>query len=170
MSDHWAVTVGVKIWLIRTIYCIWILFRSAYLISLSLPLPCVIICGSARAFGWITSINIWQSTIITKHHYSTINNNLTICNNSCNFDCSLFCDLILHSIDGNYQVITLFFLRWWWFTTTLRELGEFSLPPIFCMTYTTMNKYYPGEPVNILIQWLIHIMQRNNRLITTKKW
>ena len=32
-----------------------------------------------------------------------------------------------------------------------------------------MNKYYPGEPVNIHIQALINIMQWDNRLITTKK-
>ena len=33
----------------------------------------------------------------------------------------------------------------------------------------TMNKYYPGESVNIHIQSLINIMQDNNRVITTKK-
>ena len=32
-----------------------------------------------------------------------------------------------------------------------------------------MNKYYPGEPVNIHIQSLINIMQVTNLLITTKK-
>ena len=32
-----------------------------------------------------------------------------------------------------------------------------------------MNKYYPGEPINIHIQPLINIMQDNNRVITTKK-
>ena len=32
-----------------------------------------------------------------------------------------------------------------------------------------MNKYYPGEPVNIHIQPLINIMHENNWVITTKK-
>ena len=32
-----------------------------------------------------------------------------------------------------------------------------------------MEKYYPGEPVNIHIQLLITIIQDNNRVITTKK-
>ena len=40
----------------------------------------------------------------------------------------------------------------------LRELGEFSLPPFFCKTYTITKTYYPGETVNIHIQSLIHII------------
>ena len=32
-----------------------------------------------------------------------------------------------------------------------------------------MNKYYPGEPVNIHIQSLINIILENNWAITTKK-
>ena len=32
-----------------------------------------------------------------------------------------------------------------------------------------MNKYYPGEPVNIHIQELINIIQDSNWEITTKK-
>ena len=32
-----------------------------------------------------------------------------------------------------------------------------------------MNKYYPGEPVNIHIQSLINIIQENNWVITKKK-
>ena len=32
-----------------------------------------------------------------------------------------------------------------------------------------MNKYNPGEPINIYIQPLINIMQENNRVITTKR-
>ena len=32
-----------------------------------------------------------------------------------------------------------------------------------------MKKYYPGEPVNILTQSLINIIQDNNRVVTTKK-
>ena len=51
----------------------------------------------------------------------------------------------------------------------LRESGEFLLPPILCITYTTTKKYYLGELVNIHIQSLINIIQDNNWLITTKK-
>ena len=52
----------------------------------------------------------------------------------------------------------------------LRESEELSLPPnCFCITYTTMNKYYPGDPVNTHIQSLISIMQDNNWVVTTKK-
>ena len=51
----------------------------------------------------------------------------------------------------------------------LRKLGEFLLPPIFCITYNIMNKYYPGEPVNIHIHSLIYITQDNNWVVTTKK-
>ena len=32
-----------------------------------------------------------------------------------------------------------------------------------------MDKYYPGEPVNINIQSQINIIQENNWIITTKK-
>ena len=51
----------------------------------------------------------------------------------------------------------------------LRESGEFLLPPLFYITYMIINIYYTGEPVNIDIQSLIHIIQENNRVITTKK-
>ena len=50
------------------------------------------------------------------------------------------------------------------------ESGEFSLPPIYCMEYTVMNKYYPGEPVNIYINSWINIIQENNSVINAKKW
>ena len=32
-----------------------------------------------------------------------------------------------------------------------------------------MNKYYPGEPINIHTQPLINITQEKNRVIATKK-
>ena len=32
-----------------------------------------------------------------------------------------------------------------------------------------MNKYFPGEPVNINIQAWINTIQENNRVINTKK-
>ena len=62
------------------------------------------------------------------------------------------------AIDGNYWVIAHFSSWQWCFTIMLRELGELSLPLIFCITYTTTEKYYPGEPVNIHIQSLINII------------
>ena len=40
----------------------------------------------------------------------------------------------LPCLDGNYQVITLFSTWQWKFTITLREYGELSLPPIYCIT------------------------------------
>ena len=49
------------------------------------------------------------------------------------------------------------------------RIGEFLLPPIFCITYTVMKKYYTGEPINIHIQSSINIILENNRIITTKK-
>ena len=76
--------------------------------------------------------------------------------------------VILHSIDGHYRLINLFSPWLWKFTITLRESREFSLPQIFCITYTIMNKHYIAEPVNRHIQPLINMMQENNRLITTK--
>ena len=40
---------------------------------------------------------------------------------------------------------------------------------MFCITYIIANKYYPGGPVNVHIQSLINIIQKNNWEITTKK-
>ena len=40
---------------------------------------------------------------------------------------------------------------------------------MFCITYTIINKYYPGEAVNIYIQSLINIVQDNNSVITKIK-
>ena len=51
----------------------------------------------------------------------------------------------------------------------LRDSGEFFIPQFFGITYKIMNKYYPGEPVNIHIQSLINIMQEKYWVITTKK-
>ena len=31
--------------------------------------------------------------------------------------------------------------------------------PNFCIRYTIMKKYYPGEPINIHVQSLINIIQ-----------
>ena len=41
--------------------------------------------------------------------------------------------------------------------------------PIFCITYTIVKKYHPGEPVNIHTESLINIIQEKNRAIKTKK-
>ena len=49
------------------------------------------------------------------------------------------------------------------------RIGQFLLPLLFCITYTIMNKYYQGEPVNIGIQSRINIIQEKNWLISTKK-
>ena len=51
----------------------------------------------------------------------------------------------------------------------VERIGEFSLPPIFRITYMIMKKYYPGEPVNIHKQSSINIIQKNNWVVTTKK-
>ena len=64
-------------------------------------------------------------------------------------------------LPGNYPVFTV--------VMVLRESGEFSLPPFVSITYTIMNKYYPGEPVHIHIQSLINIIQGSNWVITIKK-
>ena len=37
------------------------------------------------------------------------------------------------------------------------------ITPNFGITYTIMNTYYPGEPVNIHIQSCINIIQENNK-------
>ena len=42
--------------------------------------------------------------------------------------------------------------------------------PNFLYNVYDNEKYYPGEPVNILIQSLINIIQEKNWVITTKKW
>ena len=46
---------------------------------------------------------------------------------------------------------------------------ENSRYPLFYITYMTINIYYPGEPVNILIQSIINIIQENNWVVTPKK-
>ena len=49
------------------------------------------------------------------------------------------------------------------------NITRILITPIFCITYMTMKKYYPVEPVNIHIQPLMHIIQEKNWIITTKK-
>ena len=50
----------------------------------------------------------------------------------------------------------------------LRESGEF-LSPKKIITYMIMTNYYLGEPVNIPIQSLMHILKEKNLIITTNK-
>ena len=70
-------------------------------------------------------------------------------------------------IDGNHQVTALFHrvnvklsLRW--------DNCGISLPPIFCIPYIIIIRYYPGELINIPVQSCINIFQENNWAITTK--
>ena len=44
----------------------------------------------------------------------------------------------------------------------VERIGEFLLPPIFCIIYTRMKKYYPGKLVDIHLQSLISIIQDKN--------
>ena len=43
------------------------------------------------------------------------------------------------------------------------------LSSFFCIKYTIIKKYYPGEPATIHIIFLINITQENNKVIITKK-
>ena len=49
------------------------------------------------------------------------------------------------------------------------RIGGLSSPPNFWYNVYDLEKYYPGETVNIHMQPLINIIQDNNRGITTKK-
>ena len=51
----------------------------------------------------------------------------------------------------------------------VQRIWRVLVTPLLFITYMTMNKYYPGEPINIHIQPLINIMQEKNWVITTKK-
>ena len=51
----------------------------------------------------------------------------------------------------------------------VERIEEFLLPLIFLNTVYYHEKYYPGEPVNILIQLLMNIVQETNQVITTQK-
>ena len=65
----------------------------------------------------------------------------------------------------NYPVFTVLMVIYHYVERTWRIL----VTPVFCITYMTINRYYPGEPVNIHIQSLINIIQENNWVITNKK-
>ena len=41
----------------------------------------------------------------------------------------------------------------------VERIWRITVSLIFCITYIIMNKYYPGEPVNIRIKSLIDVMQ-----------
>ena len=68
-------------------------------------------------------------------------------------------------LTGNYPVFTMVMVIYNYVDRIWRNLVTLD----FCITYTIMNKYYPGEPVNIHIQKLIIIIKENNWVITTKK-
>ena len=61
-------------------------------------------------------------------------------------------------IDGNYRVVTLFFVVMAIYRYVER-IGEFLLPPIFLYNKYDHEKCYPGELVHIHIQPLINIIQ-----------
>ena len=68
-------------------------------------------------------------------------------------------------LPGNYPVFTVVMVIYHY----VERIWRIIVTPHFSITYMTMNKYYPDEPVNIRIQSLINIMQENNLVITTKK-
>ena len=47
-------------------------------------------------------------------------------------------------------------------------IWKILVTPDFFITYMIMRKYYPGKSVNMHIQSLINIIQKNNRVIATK--
>ena len=49
------------------------------------------------------------------------------------------------------------------------RIWRIFVAPNFCITYTIMKKYYPGEPVNIHIQLLVDIIQEKSWAVTTRK-
>ena len=51
-------------------------------------------------------------------------------------------------LPGNHPVFTMAMVIYHY----VERIWKFSLPPIFCITYTIMNEYYPGESVNVHIQ------------------
>ena len=66
---------------------------------------------------------------------------------------------------GNYPLFAIVMLIYHY----VERIWRIIVTPFFGITYTIMNKYYPGEPVNIHIRSLINIILENNRVITTKK-
>ena len=68
-------------------------------------------------------------------------------------------------LSGNYPVSTVVMIIYHY----VERIWRIIVNPDFCITYMIMKKYYPGEPVNIHIQSLINIIQKNNRVIITKK-
>ena len=66
---------------------------------------------------------------------------------------------------GNYPVLAMEMVIYHY----VERIWIILVTPIFCITYTIMNKQYSVEPVNIHIRSLINIILENNWLITTKK-
>ena len=51
----------------------------------------------------------------------------------------------------------------------VERIWKILFMPNFLYNIYDHEKYYPGEPVNMHTQPLIHIIQENNLVITTKK-
>ena len=68
-------------------------------------------------------------------------------------------------LPGNYLFFTVVMVIYHY----VERIWRILVTPVFCITYMIINKYYPGEPVNINIQPLINIIKENNWVITTKK-
>ena len=68
-------------------------------------------------------------------------------------------------LPGNYPISDVVMLIY----HHVEIIGEFSLPPIFRITYTIIENYYPGEPINIHIRSLINIILEKNWVLSTKK-
>ena len=68
-------------------------------------------------------------------------------------------------LPGNYPVFAMVMVIYHY----VERIWRILVTPKIFITYTIINKYYPGEPVSIHIQSLIHIIQENNWAITTKK-
>ena len=65
---------------------------------------------------------------------------------------------------GNYPVFAMVMVSYYY----VERIWRILVTPFFCITYNIVNKYYPGEPVDIHIKSLINIILENNRVITIK--
>ena len=66
---------------------------------------------------------------------------------------------------GNWPIFTVVMLIYHY----VERIWKNIITPLFCITYTIVNKYYLVEPVSILIKSLINIIQEINWEVTTKK-
>ena len=68
-------------------------------------------------------------------------------------------------LPGNYPLFTVVMVIYHYIERNWRVL----VTPNFCIKYRTINKYFPGEPVNLNTHLLINMIQDSKRYITTKK-